>query len=384
MLDDGSDAVFAFAVWSPCSASSPAGFVAGPGPPATAHRCLHGAAAAFAGFVVAQAIAAVLQVVRDEDLSPVAIVFNPRCSPPASANWAAGWRAGSPGARAIDMSDSILVVDVGTSSVRGAIVRPDATVEHVHHLPALPDSPPPAWSSSTPSPWPTPPSSAPGRRWRTGGPVGAVGITNQRASTVVWDRATGEPVGPGLGWQDLRTVGDCLVPPGRGHPHRPQPVGHQGPPPPRPGRPRPRARPGMRHGRHVAGVAPHRRRAPRHRPLQPRRHRACAQQRRQRVGRRSSLAALRIPASSAADASSTPRAHRRRGPRSCRRPPIAGIAGDQQASLLGQACTPAGPGQDHLRHRRDARRRRRPRPPGLRAQGGDGCFPIIARRPRRR
>jgi glycerol kinase len=38
-----------------------------------------------------------------------------------------------------------------------------------------------------------------------------VGITNQRASTIVWDRATGEPVGPGLGWQDLRTVGTCLV-----------------------------------------------------------------------------------------------------------------------------------------------------------------------------
>ena len=44
-----------------------------------------------------------------------------------------------------------------------------------------------------------------------GGPVDAVGITNQRASTIVWDRATGEPVGPGVGWQDLRTVGMCLV-----------------------------------------------------------------------------------------------------------------------------------------------------------------------------
>jgi glycerol kinase len=38
-----------------------------------------------------------------------------------------------------------------------------------------------------------------------------VGITTQRGSTVVWDRATGEPVGPGLGWQDLRTIGECLV-----------------------------------------------------------------------------------------------------------------------------------------------------------------------------
>ncbi|MBA2609623.1 MAG: glycerol kinase, partial [Actinobacteria bacterium] len=43
------------------------------------------------------------------------------------------------------------------------------------------------------------------------GEVDAVGITNQRASTIVWDRATGEPIGPGLGWQDLRTVVDCLV-----------------------------------------------------------------------------------------------------------------------------------------------------------------------------
>jgi glycerol kinase len=40
--------------------------------------------------------------------------------------------------------------------------------------------------------------------------VEAVGIANQRASTIVWDRATGEPVGPGIGWQDLRTVGTCL------------------------------------------------------------------------------------------------------------------------------------------------------------------------------
>jgi glycerol kinase len=44
-----------------------------------------------------------------------------------------------------------------------------------------------------------------------GGPVAAVGIANQRSSTIVWDRATGQPVGPGIGWQDLRTVGTCLM-----------------------------------------------------------------------------------------------------------------------------------------------------------------------------
>jgi glycerol kinase len=38
-----------------------------------------------------------------------------------------------------------------------------------------------------------------------------VGISNQRASTVVWDRASGQPVAPALGWQDLRTLGTCLA-----------------------------------------------------------------------------------------------------------------------------------------------------------------------------
>lgn len=43
-----------------------------------------------------------------------------------------------------------------------------------------------------------------------GGPVEAVGITAQRASTIAWDARTGAPLGPGIGWQDLRTAGTCL------------------------------------------------------------------------------------------------------------------------------------------------------------------------------
>ncbi|HYL52000.1 MAG TPA: FGGY family carbohydrate kinase, partial [Acidimicrobiia bacterium] len=43
------------------------------------------------------------------------------------------------------------------------------------------------------------------------GPVDGVGISNQRGSTIVWDRRPGEPIGPGIGWQDLRTVGACLA-----------------------------------------------------------------------------------------------------------------------------------------------------------------------------
>src|SRR4051812_16264679 len=39
--------------------------------------------------------------------------------------------------------------------------------------------------------------------------IAAVGITNQRETTVVWDRATGEPIHNAIVWQDTRT--DALV-----------------------------------------------------------------------------------------------------------------------------------------------------------------------------
>ncbi|MEZ4655899.1 MAG: FGGY family carbohydrate kinase, partial [Candidatus Eisenbacteria bacterium] len=37
----------------------------------------------------------------------------------------------------------------------------------------------------------------------------ALGITNQRETVVLWDRATGAPVGPAIVWQDRRTAHHC-------------------------------------------------------------------------------------------------------------------------------------------------------------------------------
>jgi glycerol kinase len=37
--------------------------------------------------------------------------------------------------------------------------------------------------------------------------VRGIGLSNQRESAVIWDRATGRPLGPVLGWQDRRTAG---------------------------------------------------------------------------------------------------------------------------------------------------------------------------------
>jgi glycerol kinase len=43
----------------------------------------------------------------------------------------------------------------------------------------------------------------------TASDISAVGITNQRETTVIWDRQTGVPVGPAIVWQDRRTSAWC-------------------------------------------------------------------------------------------------------------------------------------------------------------------------------
>ena len=110
----------------------------------------------------------------------------------------------------------ILVVDVGTSGVRAAVVRPDATVADVHHREVLPSTPQPGFVEFDAAAMAAAALDVARAALAGAGSVAAVGIAAQRASTVVWDRATGEPVGPGISWQDLRTAGMCLVLQGEG------------------------------------------------------------------------------------------------------------------------------------------------------------------------
>lgn len=106
----------------------------------------------------------------------------------------------------------LLVVDVGTTGLRAALVDETLQVQAIEYRPCPPLTPAPglvefdgaAMAASLLE-------AARAVLARADRPVAAVGITNQRASTLVWDRATGEPVGPGLGWQDLRTVGECIM-----------------------------------------------------------------------------------------------------------------------------------------------------------------------------
>jgi glycerol kinase len=106
---------------------------------------------------------------------------------------------------------SILVIDIGTSGLRAGVVRPDATVDHIHHRPLPPSTPFPGLVEFDPAEMAAAALEVARAALAAAGAVDAVGIANQRASTVVWDRATGVPAAVGLGWQDLRTVGECLT-----------------------------------------------------------------------------------------------------------------------------------------------------------------------------
>jgi glycerol kinase len=110
----------------------------------------------------------------------------------------------------------LLVVDVGTSGVRAALVTPEDGVTISHHREVLPDSPAPGMVEFDAAAMAAAVLEVASAVVTEAGGVDAVGIANQRASTIVWDRVTGEPVGPGLGWQDLRTVFDCLTLAGEG------------------------------------------------------------------------------------------------------------------------------------------------------------------------
>ena len=105
---------------------------------------------------------------------------------------------------------SVLVVDVGTSGVRALVVDDDGSTRDEVHAPMLPSSPHPGLVEFDPVALADLAVELARRAAGAGAGIDALAVANQRASTVVWDARTGEPVGPGIGWQDLRTVGRCL------------------------------------------------------------------------------------------------------------------------------------------------------------------------------
>jgi glycerol kinase len=105
----------------------------------------------------------------------------------------------------------VLVLDVGTTTMRAALVDDQLRVVDIESRTMPPSTPFPGLVEFDAAAMAAAAAEAAATVVGRGPAPVAVGITNQRASTIVWDRATGEPVGPGIGWQDLRTVFDCIT-----------------------------------------------------------------------------------------------------------------------------------------------------------------------------
>ncbi|HVA52708.1 MAG TPA: FGGY family carbohydrate kinase [Acidimicrobiales bacterium] len=104
-----------------------------------------------------------------------------------------------------------LAIDVGTTSVRTALVDESGTVSHAHQQGLTIATPQPGEVELDANEIGRVVLELAARTLGDGGECDVVGVTTQRATTILFDAATGAPVGPALGWQDLRTVIDCLV-----------------------------------------------------------------------------------------------------------------------------------------------------------------------------
>ena len=117
---------------------------------------------------------------------------------------------------------TILVIDAGTSGIRALLVEDDGRVHAERYAETLPDSPAAGLVEFDAAEYAsTAIRLACELLEERDATVDAVGISSQRASAVVWDRQTGRPVAPAQGWQDLRTIGDCLTLMAEGHPVAP-------------------------------------------------------------------------------------------------------------------------------------------------------------------
>ena len=119
----------------------------------------------------------------------------------------------------------ILAIDQGTTSSRAILfgvspsgaLRPlaQAQEEFPQHFPR------PSWVEHDPADlWSTVAGTARAAVEKAGitaSAIAAIGITNQRETTLIWDRATGQPIHPAIVWQDRRTADTCAALKEAGH-----------------------------------------------------------------------------------------------------------------------------------------------------------------------
>ncbi|MFL6416049.1 MAG: glycerol kinase GlpK [Bryobacteraceae bacterium] len=107
----------------------------------------------------------------------------------------------------------ILALDQGTTSSRAVIVGQSGDVLGLAQTPFRQIFPKPGWVEHDPAEiWSSQFGAAMEALAQSGiraEDILAIGITNQRETTLVWDRQTGDPVYNAIVWQDRRTAGFC-------------------------------------------------------------------------------------------------------------------------------------------------------------------------------
>jgi len=107
----------------------------------------------------------------------------------------------------------VLAIDQGTTSTRAILFRADTSIaaltqqEFTQHFPAdgeVEHDPEDLWTTTLATC-----RSALKSAGATARDVAAIGIANQRETTLLWDRASGRPVHRAIVWQDRRTAGLC-------------------------------------------------------------------------------------------------------------------------------------------------------------------------------
>ncbi len=111
------------------------------------------------------------------------------------------------------MSTYLLAIDQGTTSSRAIIFKRDGRPISQHQMDLKQYYPQPGWVEQDPE-----------EIWQntviccrealkksslTANQIAAIGISNQRETTIMWDRKTGIPIYPAIVWQDRRTAERC-------------------------------------------------------------------------------------------------------------------------------------------------------------------------------
>ncbi|MGE0259264.1 MAG: glycerol kinase GlpK [Alphaproteobacteria bacterium] len=107
--------------------------------------------------------------------------------------------------------DYLLAIDQGTTSTRAILFDAAGGIRHTARVALRQIHPRPGWVEHDPE-----------EIWRAvvatcreaieaagDRPIAAIGITNQRETTLLWERGTGRPVHNAIVWQDRRTAGLC-------------------------------------------------------------------------------------------------------------------------------------------------------------------------------